>query len=258
MPRPAADSARTAAAPAPATAPESAAVDGIEAWVFDLDNTLYPPASDLFAQVDRRMTAFVSRVLGLPADAARTVQKQYYREHGTTLRGLMTLHDVDPHAYLDFVHDIDVSPVPPDRWLDAALADLPGRKFVFTNGSTAHAERVMDRLGVARHFEAVFDIVAAGFRPKPEPATYRRMADVFGLRPPRAAMFEDIPRNLEPAAALGMVTVLVVPPDGDGESAPYGPPGADRCAAQPHIDHVTDDLAGWLAGARARPAADPA
>lgn len=207
-----------------------------DVWLFDLDNTLYPARCNLFAQVDRRIGLFIQERLGLEAAAARELQKRYFRDHGTTLRGLMLHHGIDPGVFLDFVHEIDVEPVPPSPALDAALSSLPGRKLVFTNGSVAHAARVMARLGIARHFEGVFDIVAAGYIPKPEPATYLKLIEAHGIDPARAAMIEDLPRNLRPAAALGMTTVLVL----------TGEEWAMTDAAGDHIHHVTDDLVGWL------------
>ncbi len=205
-------------------------------WIFDLDNTLYPARCNLFAQVDRRIGQFIEGRLGLDPVEARLLQKHYFREHGTTLAGLMANHAVDPGAFLEFVHDIDVTPVPPSPLLDQALRRLPGRKFIFTNGSTAHADRVMGRLGVAHHFECVFDIIAAEYRPKPDPATYDKLIRQHGIVPSRAAMVEDLPRNLRPAAALGMTTVLVL----------TGEEWAETDAAGDHIHHVTDDLVGWL------------
>jgi putative hydrolase of the HAD superfamily len=211
-------------------------VDHVTDWVFDLDNTLYPARCNLFAQVDRRIGLFIESLLGLEQAAARDLQKRYFREHGTTLRGLMTNHGIDPQAFLQFVHEIDVAPVPPSPALDAALAALPGRKFIFTNGSVAHADRVMARLGVAHHFDGVFDIVAAAYQPKPDPATYQSLIRRHGIDPARAAMIEDLPRNLKPAAALGMTTILVL----------TGEEWATLDEAGDHIHHVTDDLVGWL------------
>ncbi|MDJ0896197.1 MAG: pyrimidine 5'-nucleotidase [Alphaproteobacteria bacterium] len=224
---------------------KEALVAQIDVWVFDLDNTLYPASSNLFAQIDQRMGAFISDALGIDRVEARTLQKQYFREHGTTLRGLMTIHGIDPHAFMDYVHDIDLSPVQADPDLGGSLARLPGRKLVFTNGSVAHAERVLDRLGVTEHFAEIFDIAAADFIPKPDPGSYAELVARHDIEPRRAAMFEDIPRNLKPAAALGMTTVLVTA-SADGEIARYGPPGDESEAALDHVDHVTDDLARWL------------
>jgi putative hydrolase of the HAD superfamily len=217
-----------------------------EAWVFDLDNTLYPAASNLFHQVDRKMTRFIADYLGLDAEAAYRLQKSYFREHGTTMRGLMNEHGMDPGPFLDFVHDIDLSPVSPDPALERALARLSGRKIVFTNGPTDHARRVMDRLAVGHHFEAVFDIVEADYVPKPQPEAYAALVRRHRLTPENTVMVEDIARNLRPAAALGMTTVWIRPADaGQGiKSGGNSDGAADGDAAG--IDHVTDDLAGWL------------
>ncbi|HEX9570155.1 MAG TPA: pyrimidine 5'-nucleotidase [Rhodospirillales bacterium] len=209
-----------------------------EAWVFDLDNTLYPASSNLFQQVDRRMTLFIAEFLSLDSETAYKLQKTYFREHGTTMRGLMNVHGIDPGPFLEFVHDIDLAPVAPDPALDAALARLPGRKIVFTNGPTDHALRVMDRLAVRRHFEAVFDIVEADYVPKPEPRAYEALVRRYGLNPPATVMVEDLARNLAPAAAMGMTTVWVRAP------LPGGTPDAGNDAQV--ADHVIDDLSGWL------------
>ena len=209
-----------------------------EAWVFDLDNTLYPASSNLFQQVDRRMTRFIADFLDLEWGAAYRLQKSYFREHGTTMRGLMNVHGIDPGPFLEFVHDIDLAPVAPDPALDAALARLPGRKIVFTNGPTDHALRVMDRLAVRRHFEAVFDIVEADYVPKPEPRAYEALVRRYGLNPPATVMVEDLACNLAPAAAMGMTTVWVRAP------LPGGTPDAGNDAQV--ADHVIDDLSGWL------------
>ncbi|MEO1198995.1 MAG: pyrimidine 5'-nucleotidase [Pseudomonadota bacterium] len=213
----------------------------IETWIFDLDNTLYPPHANLFDQVDQRMGAFISELLTLDRNQARLLQKHYYRTYGTTLRGLMTEHGVDPHAFLDYVHDIDHSPIEPDPALGAVLAELPGRKFVFTNGSVAHAEAVIDKLGINGHFEALFDIVAADFVPKPERLTYESFLGRHDIAPATAVMFEDLDRNLEVPNALGMATVLVVPRRKADE------PEAREVPA--HVDFVIDDLAGFLVDA---------
>ena len=208
----------------------------MEAWVFDLDNTLYPKSCNLFVEVEVRIRDFVADLLGIDADQALGVQKRYFREYGTTLRGLMTHNGVNPHAYLDHVHDIDLEPVVPDPRLEAALARLSGRKIVFTNADSGHARRILDRIGVGHHFDAVFDIVDADFVPKPDPATYEMLVARHRLDPSRTVMIEDIQRNLVPAAALGMTTVWL---RSDG---PWGGDGADGG----HVDVAIDDLASWL------------
>ncbi len=222
-------------------------LDHIETWIFDLDNTLYPASCRLFDQVDQRIGAFIADFLKLDPVAARALQKRYFKEFGTTLRGLMVNHQCSPEHFLEYVHGIDYSAVQPDHRLDAALERLPGRKLIFTNGSLAHTERVLQRLGVTRHFVGVFDIVAAGYWPKPEISAYEGLISAHAVEPERAALIEDLPRNLVPAAALGMTTVLV---KADSEWA-EGDAGGD------HIHHVTDDLPAWLAEAADRIALPP-
>ena len=212
-----------------------------ETWIFDLDNTLYPASCNLFAQVDTRIGAYIADRLGIDGDEAYQLQKHYFRTYGTSLRGLMLHHEVNPGEFLEFVHCIDLTPVPPDAALDQALGRLPGRKVIFTNGSTKHAENVMARLGVSHHFDAVFDIVAASYFPKPEPFVYDLMVRRHWIDPRRAVMVEDIPKNLVPAHAMGMTTVLVRT---DSDWAQDGVDGA-------HIHHVTDNLVSWLGGVTA-------
>jgi putative hydrolase of the HAD superfamily len=205
-------------------------------WVFDLDNTLYPAKCRLFDQVERRIGLYIEQLLGLDQVGAKLLQKQYFRDHRTTLNGLMIHHRIDPEDFLNFVHQIDHSPVSADPRLEAALGRLPGRKIIFTNGSVDHAVKIMARLGVSRHFADIFDIAAAGYVPKPEPGPYRELLARHAIRPERAIIIDDMARNLEPAAELGMTTVWVRT-DVDWAQAP---------AEASYIDHVTDDLAGWL------------
>jgi putative hydrolase of the HAD superfamily len=217
----------------------------IEHWVFDLDNTLYSAECRLFHQIDRRMGEYIAALLDMSYDDARGLQKHYYRTYGTTLRGLMTNHDVDPRDYLDYVHDIDLTAIDISPALDRAIARLPGRKVIFTNADRKHAEQIVARLGIARHFEGIFDIFDAGLVPKPDPGVYDVFIRRHEVRPDRAILFEDTAANLAPAAALGMTTVLVRP----GEDGAVNNPDA------PHIHHVTDDLAAWLTGAAGDPEA---
>jgi putative hydrolase of the HAD superfamily len=205
-------------------------------WVFDLDNTLYPASCNLFDQIDRRIKEFVAAFLDVGPEEAYRLQKEYFRQRGSTLRGLMDLHGVDAGAYLDYVHDIDLSAVAASPKLERALARLDGRKIVFTMGTIAHARRVMDRLGVAHRFAGVFDIHAAGYRPKPDPAVYALLVERHGIEPAGAVMVEDIARNLKPAARLGMTTVWVRNDRG------FSAEGSDG----DHVHHVADDLAAWL------------
>jgi putative hydrolase of the HAD superfamily len=214
---------------------QTSALSQIDHWVFDLDNTLYPASCNLFSQIDWRMTGSISETLKLPPEEARALQKAMFRKYGYTLRGLMLEHGVPPTDFLDYVHDIDYAPVLACSRLKAALEALPGEKLIFTNGTVRHAERVLERLGLDG-FAGIFDIVAANYTPKPDPAPYDRFVKRHAVDPRRAAMVEDIARNLVPAAALGMTTVWVT---GSPDWAKDGSEGD-------HIHHATDDLAGWL------------
>jgi putative hydrolase of the HAD superfamily len=178
-------------------------------WVFDLDNTLYPASCNLFDQVDVRMNAFIRELLSVDEDEAGRLRKHYYKTYGTTLRGLMIEHAMPADRFLEFVHAVDLTPISPDPALDRALGGLIGRRLIFTNGSMRHAENVVARLGVGHRFDGIFDIVAADYVPKPDPAPYNAFLRQHGVDPTAACMIEDLPRNLVPAAALGMTTVLV-------------------------------------------------
>lgn len=221
----------------PQTAPtDPDGFDHVEVWIFDLDNTLYPRRCNLFDQIDRRMGEFIAGYMGVDFDEARRLQKDHFRQHGTTLRGLMVEQDMDPQAFLDYVHEIDLSGIPADVALNAALDRLPGRKLIFTNGTRDHAARVTDRLGIRHHFEDVFDIVDSDYLPKPTMDPYEKMLARHGIDPLKAIMFEDMVRNLAPAAALGMTTVWV----SDAPDSPAQAADAD------HVHHHTSDLTTWL------------
>ena len=217
----------------------------VDEWVFDLDNTLYPAHTDLFAQVDEKIRDYVQRLLGSSPEDAQRLQKDYYRRYGTTLRGLMIEHGATPDAFLEYVHDIDHSVVEPDPALGAAIERLPGRKFIMTNGTRAHAEKVAARLGITRHFTDIFDIVAADLLPKPHRETYDKFLLGAGIEPARAAMFEDLSRNLAVPHALGMATVLVVP---HGAREVLRESWEMEGREDGHVDWVTDDLAAFLDG----------
>jgi putative hydrolase of the HAD superfamily len=223
--------------------PDSHAFANVREWVFDLDNTLYPHHSNLFAQIDVRITRFVSELLTLPHDEARAIQKQLYKDYGTTLNGLMALHGIDPDDFLNKVHDIDYSGLRPDPALGDAIKALPGRRFIFTNGDRKHAERTARQLGILDHFDEIFDIIAADLEPKPAPSTYARFLELHGVNPKNAAMFEDLGRNLETPKSLGMRTVLIVPRN-------FEPTFSEIWENDPKyddaVDFVTDDLAAFL------------
>ena len=203
----------------------------VTTWIFDLDNTLYPPEARLFDQIEVRMTEWVMRALGTDRENANRVRKDYWARYGTTLAGLMREHGVDPAPYLTDVHDITLEHLEPDLTLKASIAALPGRRIVHTNGSAPYAERVIYARGLTGLFDAVYGVEHAGFLPKPERAAFDAIVTADGFAPDRAAMFEDDPRNLAEPHAMGMRTVHVAPePD-----------------PQDHIHHHTDDLGGFLA-----------
>ena len=224
-----------------------AAFAGIDTWVFDLDNTLYPAGSDLWPKIDQRITLWMMALTGLDGLSARALQKFYYERYGTTLRGLMETEAIDAETFLAFVHDIDRTSIAEDRPLASAIRALSGRKLILTNGSRFHALATAEALGLSGLFEDVFDIVSGDLLPKPEPATYERFLARHGVDPTRAVMLEDIPRNLLPPKALGMVTVLVVPKPGDIDTREAFEIVTE--AVPPHIDYVTSDLAGFLRAA---------
>jgi putative hydrolase of the HAD superfamily len=211
----------------------------IETWIFDLDNTLYPASCRLFDQVHARMTHFIGDRLGLSPESALALQKAYFREHGTTLRGLMTVNRIDPNDFLGYVHEIDLACVPPDPVLVEALATLPGRKIVHTNGSERHARRLLDHLGIAGSFCGIIDIEAAGYEPKPGLAGYHELLRRHEVTPATALMIEDMAKNLAPAATLGMTTAWVRNPV---DWAAAGSEGD-------HIHYVIDDLGTFLVAA---------
>ncbi len=211
----------------------------IDTWIFDLDNTLYHPRHCLFDQIDAKMGDYIARLEGCDLVQARTIQKRYFHDHGTTLAGLMANHGVAPDHFLDFVHDIDLSVIDADAPLRAALSALPGRRIIFTNADTPYALRVLDRLGIAELFDGIFDICAGNFIPKPQAAPYAQICADHAIDPGRAIFFEDMARNLTPAKKIGMATVWL---DNGAESG-------NRDIDPDAIDDSTDDLTAWLQSA---------
>jgi len=207
----------------------------IRAWIFDLDNTLYPPVANLFSQIDQRMTDYVARLTGLPWDEARVLQKGWFHSHGTTLAGLMEAHGTDPFEFLAYVHDIEMDVLEHNAPLAAAIARLPGRKLVFTNGDLPYASKVLGRLGLGTSFEAVHDVHAMALRPKPDPLAYEGLCSAFALEPAECLFVDDMARNLKPAKAIGMTTVWI---DNGSEQSP----DADR----DFIDYTAADVTVWL------------
>lgn len=202
----------------------------VTTWVFDLDNTLYPPETRLFDQIDRRINAWVMQILRIDGAAADRVRHDYWQRYGTTLAGLMAEHGMAPERYLEDVHDIDFSVLSPDPVLRARIAALPGRRIIYTNGSAPYAERVVAARGLDGVFDAIYGVEHAGYRPKPEAGAFDAVFARDGLAPDRAAMFEDDARNLAAPHAMGMRTVHVAPTPEPAK----------------HIHHHTDDLADFL------------
>lgn len=187
------------------------AMSGIRDWIFDLDNTLYPETGSVFDEINHRMNLYIADLLELDIEAASRMRQGFYQDHGTTLNGLMQEYGADPVPFLDFVHDVDLSPLDPAPGLAVLLSDLPGRCLVHTNGTVRHAERVLERLGIADCFDGIFDIVASQFQPKPGKSAFSRFIEAFDVEPRRAIMFEDKEENLRVPHALGMTTVWITP-----------------------------------------------
>lgn len=208
----------------------------VDNWIFDLDNCLYPASCDLFALIDERMSKYIQNLVGCDADEARRVQKGHFHDHGTTLAGLMAEHGIDPHEFLDFVHDIDLTRLTPAPGIATAIARLPGRKFVFTNGAENYAKRVLAALGLDDAFEGTHDIHATSYVPKPKADAYRSLCERFAIDPRCALFVEDMAKNLAPAKAIGMMTVWV---NNGSEQGGHGP---DRS----FIDVEIEDVGEWL------------
>jgi putative hydrolase of the HAD superfamily len=215
----------------------------VETWIFDLDNTLYPHNVNLWQQVDERIRDYIADFLKVTHEEAFRLQKDYYKRYGTSMRGMMTEHGMRPDDFLDFVHQIDHSPLEPNPAMGDAIEKIPGRKVILTNGTRRHADAVLARLEIERHFQDVFDIIAAELEPKPSPQTYDRFLEALKIEAATAAMFEDLARNLAVPHALGMTTVLVVPEHSrEVFREEWELEGRDA----PHVDHVTDNLTSFL------------
>lgn len=218
---------------------EGCPLGAVQTWIFDLDNTLYPASCRLFEQVQDRMNAYICDRLAVTLEEAAELRRVYFREHGTTMHGLMARHQVDPHEFMAYVHDVDLSVVPPNPALVAALTGLSGRKLVYTNGSAPHAENLLQHLGISHLFDDIFDIVASGFTPKPAMVPFQEFVRRYAVEPSRALMIEDMARNLAPAAALGMTTAWIR----------TGVDWAAVASNADYIHYVVEDLAGFLAAA---------
>ena len=208
----------------------------IDHWIFDLDNVLYPAESDLFSLIDVKMGQYIEKALGCDPLEARRIQKSYFHDHGTTLAGLMHNHGTDPHDFLDFVHDIDMSRLRRSPALKSAISALPGEKLVFTNADKLYAERVLECRGLSGLFDGIHDVLATDLVPKPQKAAYHSLIDTCSIDPARALFVEDMARNLRPAKDLGMTTVWV------NTGSPWGARGH----APDYIDFEITDLESWM------------
>lgn len=224
------------------THPKPGELDHVDCWVFDLDNTLYCSRRyDLFPAMGMKMQLFIEQFMGVTGEEAASLRQRFSSDYGTTLRGLMVEHKIRPEEFLDFVHDLDLDQIRPEPALDAAIASLPGRKVVFTNATVKYATEIMNRLGVSHHFDVIFDVAAADFIPKPQMPAYDQFLRATGVLPERAIFFEDMAKNLAPAAAMGMTTVWV-----ENER-----PNALPTPVCDHIHYIAEDLTPWLEAAAA-------
>jgi putative hydrolase of the HAD superfamily len=210
----------------------------VDAWLFDLDNTLYPLETGLAVDISARITDYVETLTGLPRPEAQALQKKYLEEHGLTLRGLMLHHGVDPDEYHAIFADVSLEMLTRDEALNAAIRRLPGRRIVFTNADEGHARRVLAQIGQADLFDGVFHIADAEFEPKPGQLAFDRLIAAYGVDPARTCFFEDRAMNLAPGAALGMTTVLV------------GAHAAEN--ADPFVHHRAASLAAFLADVKVK------
>ena len=208
----------------------------IKYWLFDLDNTLYSGDTKVFDQVDKKMSAFISEKLKINIEEAKKIQKNYFHEYNTTLNGMIKNHKIDANEFLEFVHDVDLSFLKPDKPLENEISKLTGKKIIFTNGSRAHAKNVTKRIGIDKLFDGVFDIVESDFIPKPSIEPYKKIIENYKIEPQYCIFFEDIARNLKPAHELGMKTVWIKNDE----------PWAAEFSESEFINYKTDNLTKFL------------
>ena len=188
-------------------------IKNVKFWIFDLDNTLYPSYTNLFSKIDKLMASFITENLNVSNEEAIQIKNDYFKKHGTTLNGLMKYHNIDPHHFLEFVHNIDYSFLNKNEKLNNEIKNLPGKKIIFTNGSRKHAKNVVSNLQLDENLFSIFDIVDCEFIPKPERFPYERLIKKYEIIPEQSIFFEDIARNLKPAHDLGMKTGWVINED---------------------------------------------
>lgn len=220
-------------------------ISHVQNWIFDLDNTLYRADAEFFSQIDKKITSFISRYLALQPQKARYVQKEFLAEYGTSLSGMMAVHGMDPAEFLDYVHDVDLHVLKPDPQLREYIQALPGRKFIFTNGSKGHAKNVAGHLNLFDLFDGSFGIEDVDYVPKPKRSPYIKFCDVFDIDPETAIFFEDSVRNLEVPKHMGMRTVLVTSDEDWGDEPEVTRPAGSTTKAE-WVDYTTNDLTRWL------------
>ena len=216
----------------------------IDTWIFDLDNTLYSADSGIFQQVHKLMGKFIVEHLNVNINEAKNIQRKYYKKHGTTLKGLMDNHGIDPDSFLEEVHKLDYSIVSPNLKLAKNLENLNGKKFIFTNANKKHADSILDKLQIANLFEGIFDIKMANYIPKPEIQTYEKLIETYNINPNKTIMFDDIAKNLVPASKIGFTTVWI---DVGHENF-----SDDIASSKKYLDHQTKDLSNWLSNINMR------
>ena len=212
--------------------------DKIDTWIFDLDNTLYSADSGIFQQVHDLMGKFVSKHLNVKIKKAKEIQRKYYKQHGTTLRGMMDNHGVDPEYFLKEVHKLDYSIVDSNKKLNEELKKLKGRKIVYTNANLQHALDVLDRIELSNFFDYIFDIKMANYIPKPDLQPYKQIIKDFNLNPSTSAMFDDIAKNLVPAKKVGFTSIWI--------DVGYENFSDDIKASKEYLDFKTKDLSVFL------------
>lgn len=225
--------------------PDTSQLSHIQNWIFDLDNTLYRADAEFFSQIDQKITAYISRYLALQPQKARHLQKEYLAEYGTSLSGMMAVHGMDPAEFLDYVHDVDLHMLDPDPQLRANIKALPGRKFIFTNGSKGHAKNVATHLGLFDLFDGSFGIEDGDYIPKPQRSPYIKFCDIYDIDPSSAIFFEDSVRNLKVPKYMGMATVLVTSDEDWGHEPEITRPAGSTTKAD-FVDYFTNDLTAWL------------
>jgi len=216
----------------------------IDTWIFDLDNTLYSADSGIFQQVHKLMGKFIVEHLSVNINEAIIIQRKYYKKHGTTLRGLMDHHEIDPDFFLNEVHNLDYSIVSPNLKLAKNLENLNGKKFIFTNANKKHADIILGKLQITNLFEGIFDIKMANYIPKPEIQTYEKLIETYNINPNKTIMFDDIAKNLVPASKIGFTTVWI---DVGHENF-----SDDIASSKKYLDHQTKDLSNWLSNTNMR------